>query len=268
MANAIFERSERLMGAEVMERLAAARVILFGVGGVGSWCAESLVRSGVGHLTIVDSDRVCVTNINRQLMATMRTVGEVKVVALRERLLQINPQADIMAVQEIYSPDTHDLFHIENYDYVIDAIDSLSNKMELIVRCTQKTERLKFFSSMGAALKMDPTQVRVSEFWEVDGCPLAAALRRRMRRQKRFPGKKFKCVWSPEVLENKGQVRGCGTAACMCPKNRLGGTRPDLDEHEWCSSKAQINGTMAHITAIMGFMLAGLIVMDITKQQR
>lgn len=263
MGNPIFNRTELLVGSATMERIASARVIVFGVGGVGSWCTESLVRSGIGHLTIVDSDRVCVTNVNRQLMATMRTVGEVKVEALRERLLQINPQADIQAVQEIYSPETHDIFHIEDYDYVVDAIDSLSNKMELILRCTEPVGPL-LFSSMGAALKMDPTQIRVTEFWQVDGCPLAAALRRRMRRQKRFPGRKFKCVWSPEVLENKGQVQGCGTAACLCPKNRLGGARPDLDEHEWCSTKAQINGTMAHITAIMGFTLAGLILEDLS----
>lgn len=266
MGNPIFNRTELLVGHEAMERIASARVIVFGVGGVGSWCAESLVRSGVGHLTVVDSDRVCVTNVNRQLMATMHTVGQVKVEALRERLLQINPQADIQAVQEIYSPVSHDSFHLEDYDYVVDAIDSLSNKMELIVRCTERRDGMPtLFSSMGAALKMDPTQVRVSEFWEVDGCPLAAALRRRMRRQRRFPGKKFKCVWSPEVLENRGRVQGCGTAACLCPKNIHGGARPDLDEHEWCSSKAQINGTMAHITAIMGFTLAGLIIKDLTR---
>lgn len=283
MSNPVFNRTELLVGTEAMNRIAQTRVIIFGVGGVGSWCAESLVRSGVGHLTVVDSDRVCITNINRQLMATMQTVGEVKVESLRERLLQINPQADITAVQEIYSCDTHDLFHLESYDFIIDAIDSLSNKMELILRCTEKPtcgDAQKhsgsqpgdaplrcpiFLSSMGAALKMDPTQIRVSEFWQVDGCPLAAALRRRMRRQKRFPKQKFLCVWSPEVLENRGRVQGCGTAACLCPKIRTGSPRPDLDQHEWCTSKAQINGTMAHITAIMGFTLAGLVMRNITE---
>ena len=116
---------------------------------------------------------------------------------------------------------------------------------------------------MGAALKMDPTQVRVSEFWEVDGCPLAAVLRRRMRKLKRFPGRKFKCVWSPEVLPNLGQARTCGTAACMCPKAEQGEGRADLLNHEWCTSKAQINGTTAHITAIFGFTLAGLVIQDL-----
>lgn len=267
----IHNRTRLLVGDSAMQRLAQARVILFGVGGVGSWCAESLVRSGIGHLTIVDSDLVCVTNINRQLMATSHTIGQVKVEALRERLLQINPKADVQAVQEIYCAQTYQQFALENYDYVIDAIDSLSNKMDLILHATSRSLTQdgghwpKLYSSMGAALKMDSTQIRVSEFWQVDGCPLAAALRRRMRRSHRFPGRKFQCVWSPEVLPNRGKTTACGTHQCMCPKGGAVG-RPDLASHEWCSSKAQINGSMVHITAIMGFTLSGLIVQDIVQR--
>jgi tRNA A37 threonylcarbamoyladenosine dehydratase len=265
---AILNRTTLLVGDAAMERIAAARVIIFGVGGVGSWCAESLVRSGIRSLTIVDSDRVCITNVNRQSMATTRTVGRVKVEALKERLLEINPAADITAVQEIFSADTADSFHLEEYDYIIDAIDSLKDKLELILRCTQKGQQPlpTFYSSMGAALKMDPTQVRVSEFWQVDGCPLAAVLRRRMRKQKRFPGRKFQCVWGPEVLPNLGQARSCGTDACMCPKAASGDGRADLLNHEWCSSKAQINGTTAHITALFGFTLAGLVIQDLYRK--
>ena len=229
-----------------MERITAARVIIFGVGGVGSWCAESLVRSGIRRITIVNSDRVCITNVNRQAMATTKTVGRVKVEAMKERLLEINPAAEIEAIQEIFSAETADNFHLEEYDYIIDAIDSLKDKLELIVRATDKIlVGPRLYSSMGAALKMNPTQVRVSEFWEVDGCPLAAVLRRRMRKLKRFPGRKFKCVWSPEVLPNLGQARTCGTDACMCPKAEKGEGRTDLLNHEWCTSKAQINGTSA-----------------------
>ena len=121
----IFSRSRRLLGDDVMDRLATARVIVFGVGGVGSWCAEALVRTGIRHLTIVDSDRVSVSNINRQLMATTRTVGQVKVDVLRERLLEINPDAEIDARQQIFTAETADSFHLEEYDYIIDAIDSL-----------------------------------------------------------------------------------------------------------------------------------------------
>ncbi len=267
---AILNRTALLVGDTAMERIAAARVIIFGVGGVGSWCAESLVRSGIRHLTIVDSDRVCITNVNRQAMATTSTVGRVKVEALKERLLDINPAAEITALQEIFSAETADGFHLDEYDYIVDAIDSLKDKLELILRCTQKPLPTihyplpTFYSSMGAALKMDPTQVHVSEFWKVDGCPLAAVLRRRMRKQKRFPGRKFKCVWGPEVLPNLGQARTCGTDACMCPKAQSGDGRADLLNHEWCTSKAQINGSMSHITAIFGFTLAGLIIQDLS----
>ena len=258
-----------------MERMGAARVIVFGVGGVGSWCAESLIRSGIRHLTIVDSDRVCVTNINRQAMATTRTVGRVKVDALRDKLQEINPYAEVTAIQELFSVETADRFPLVEYDYVIDCIDSLKDKLELIVRATANSSlithhsSLKFYSSMGAALKIDPTQVRVSEFWQVDGCPLAAVLRRRMRRQKRFPERKFQCVWSPEVLPNLGQqLRTCGSPACMCPKTDRGEGRADLLNHEWCSSKAQINGSLAHITAIFGFTLAGLVIKDIVSKNQ
>ena len=269
----IFDRTALLVGAAAMERLAQTRVIVFGVGGVGSWCAESLIRSGIGHLTVVDSDRVSTSNVNRQAMATSLTVGQVKVEALRERLLQIAPGADVQAMQEIYSAATAHLFPLQEYDYVIDAIDSLTNKMELIVRATDKAlvpaadgrRHPTLFSSMGAALKMDPTQVRVSEFWDVDGCPLAAALRRRMRRLKRFPGHKFRCVWSPEVLPNRGADEGFGIDKTLDDSSLRPSGRADLASHDWNSSKAQINGSMAHITAIMGFTLAGLVVQDVVK---
>ena len=219
--DAIFRRSELLLGNEVMERIAQKRVIIFGVGGVGSWCAESLVRSGISRLTIVDSDRVCITNINRQLMATTKTVGQVKV-----------------------------------------AIDSLKDKALLIMMATQISSS-KFFSSMGAALKMDPTRIRIAEFWKVQGDPLARALRKKFKSTNQFPKRKFLCVYSDELLTNRGHNATCGTERCMCPKAKLGPGDPSLLNHEWCSSKAQINGTMAHITAIFGFMLAGLVLEDI-----
>ena len=142
----IFNRTELLLGSEMMDVISAKRVIIFGVGGVGSWCAESLVRSGVEHLTVVDSDRVCVTNINRQLMATCRTIGKVKVDALKDRLHEINPTADIEAIQEIYSEETAASFHLEQYDYIIDCIDSLKDKISLLLTATQYPATV--FSSM------------------------------------------------------------------------------------------------------------------------
>jgi tRNA A37 threonylcarbamoyladenosine dehydratase len=259
----LFRRTQLLVGDAAMQDLCKAKVIIFGVGGVGSWCAESLVRSGVMDITIVDSDRVCVTNINRQLMATTRTVGMVKVEALKERLLDINPSAKVTPLQMIYSEETADSFNLDDYDYVVDAIDSLKDKALLILRAT--ASKAKFVSSMGAALKLDPTKIAVAEFWKVQGCPLARALRQRFKRNKQFPKRKFMCIYSPELVNNRGENHTCGTATCLCPKAQVGPGDPNLVNHEWCSSKAQINGTMAHTTAIFGFMLAGLIVQDILK---
>ena len=262
---AIFRRTELLLGEETMQRIASKRVIIFGVGGVGSWCAESLVRSGIRQLTIVDSDRVCITNINRQLMATAKTVGQVKVEVLRERLLSINPSAEITAMQQIFCEETAESFELESYDYVIDAIDSLKDKALLILLACQKG--VTFFSSMGAALKLDPMRIKVTEFWKVQGDPLARALRNRFKRNKQYPSRKFQCVYSDELLQNKGTNATCGTEECVCPKAKSGPGNPSLLNHEWCSTKAQINGTVSHVTAIFGLMLAGLVMQDIVKQE-
>ena len=232
---AIFRRAELLFGDEGMSRIAEKRVIIFGVGGVGSWCAESLVRSGIRKLTIVDSDCVSVTNINRQLMATTKTVGQVKVDALKERLLTINPSAEITALQQVFNAETASQFGLEEYDYIIDAIDSLKDKALLILLACQT--KAKLFSSMGAALKLDPTRIKTAEFWKVTGDPLARALRNRFKRDKQFPKRKFQCVYSDELLENKMPI--------------------DPDDKG--------NGSIVHITAIFGMMLAGLVIQDATK---
>ncbi len=256
----IYHRTNLLLGASMMQKLASVKVIIFGIGGVGSWCAESLVRTGIINLTIVDSDRICVTNVNRQLHATTKTVGQVKVEVLKQRLLDINPHANIQAIQKIYSSETSDDFKLDSYDYIIDGIDSLSNKIHLIREAT-KTDAV-FFSSMGASLKIDPTRIQVAEFWKVNGCPLASMVRKKIR-QGELPAKKFLCVFSNEIIENRGEVASCGTDACLCPKSMHAPGDPDLANHEWCSMKAKINGTTAHITAIFGFTLAGLLIKSI-----
>ena len=243
MSSPSFIRTERLVGAEAMDRISRARVLLFGVGGVGSWCAEGLVRSGISHLTIVDSDDVAPSNINRQLMAIVRSVGRPKVEALKERLLEINPEAEITALKETYSDGNHSDFHMDEYDFIIDAIDSLKDKASLILRAT--ATRAKFYSSMGAALKTDPQKVRVAEFWDVRGCPLGSALRKKLRREKTLPSKPFLCVYDEEVLENLGEAT----------------EEPD-------HGKAVVNGTMAHITAIFGFTLSGLVLQDIINDDK
>ena len=160
----IFNRTSLLLGDDVMGNIYQKRVIIFGLGGVGSWCAESLVRSGIKELVLVDSDRVCVTNVNRQLMATTKTVGQVKVDVLKKRLLEINPHANIVALQDIYEEANTDNFQLGTFDYIIDAIDSLENKMQLLWHATRT--KATVFSSMGAALKMDPTRIKVAESWK------------------------------------------------------------------------------------------------------
>lgn len=250
MNNDLFNRTELLLGSEAMKRIQSKRVIIFGLGGVGSWCAECLVREGIMHITLVDSDVVCITNCNRQLMATTKTIGEPKVEALRKRLLEINPEADIVALQKNYSEETANDFNIETYDYVIDAIDSLKDKISLILQatnCPKKSEQgVSFFSSMGAALRIDPTKVRVSEFWKIKGDPLAAAMRSSMRKHKHFPARKFLCVHSEEQpLPNLGKA---------------------LQDGSKTFNKVQTNGSLAHITAIFGMTLAGLVIQDIYQQ--
>ena len=248
-----FERVELLLGEEVMNRIRNSRVIIFGVGGVGSWCAESLVRSGIGHLTMVDSDLVSETNINRQLMATTATVGQIKVNVLKDRLLEINPDANIMAEQKVYNKENSESFCLDKYDYIIDAIDSLEHKIHLIQTAT-RTDAV-FFSSMGAALKMDMSRIKTAEFWKVQGCPLAAALRRKFRKME-MPAKKFICVYSDEVLQNRG-------TEVVIDKSNI---EEDIEHPDWNAKKAKISGTIAHITAAFGFNLAALVLDDIYKR--
>ena len=269
LSSSIFNRTSLLLGDDVMENIYKKRVIIFLLFFFGSWCAESLIRSGIQELVLVDSDRVCITNVNRQLMATPKTVGQVKVEVLKKRLLEINPHAKIIALQDIYEAANTEKFELDTFDYIIDAIDSLENKMQLLYHASKT--KATVFSSMGAALKMDPTRIKVAEFWKVSGCPLGRALRDKFKRKKLFPKKKIMCVYSDELLKNRGKSTSCGTDACMCPKVRHERSEAELQnenlvDHEWCSTKAQINGTMAHATAIFGFMIAGLVMQDIYQK--
>lgn len=239
MENQSFDRTALLVGNEAMERISGARVIVFGLGGVGSWAAECLVRTGVRQITLVDSDRVSVSNINRQMPATSETVGMIKTEATKKRLLEINPTAEVQTLTLFYDADSASAIDLTEYDYIIDAIDSLKDKALLILNATRSGKKL--YSSMGAALKMDPTRIRTGEFHTVKGCPLARALRQRFKRENTYPSRKFTCVYSDELLENKGFTS------------------------ETCEYKARINGSLCHITAIFGMMLAGEIIKDICR---
>ena len=203
--NEFFSRSEALLGSEAMRRLAEARVLVVGVGGVGSWCAEALVRTGLGHITLVDDDVVAESNVNRQCPATAATVGRAKVEAMAERLRAINPDCDITALCERYpcSP-----FPVP-CSLVIDAIDSVDCKAELILGATEAG--VPIVSSMGAALRLDPTKVKVTRFEKVEGDGLARALRLRFKKSGRFPAAKFSCVWSAEVAVGGAPRTSCPT---------------------------------------------------------
>lgn len=252
----MFDRTARIVGRGGLDALGRVSVIIFGVGGVGSWAAETLVRTGVARLTIVDADRVAPSNINRQLPALASTVGEVKVDALRRRLLDINPEASVTAVHGLYTSGTASGYDLAAYDYVLDCIDSLSDKALLIINATRAMadgsrcgHAVRFFSSMGAALKMDPSRIAVAEFWNVKGCPLAAALRRRFKRSSVYPVRKFKCVYSDELVTNSPDYTETDGASA--------GTDDAMDFH-----KAATNGSMMHITSIFGIILASLVVRD------
>ena len=257
---AIYQRSALLLGSLSLQKLYEQKVIIFGVGGVGSWCAESLLRSGVHNLTLVDSDCVCLSNCNRQLMATSQTIGQPKVEALRDRLLSINPQARIHALCQTYSHETAQDFHLENFDYVIDAIDSLVEKALLIRQVTALTKaqgKPCLLSSMGAALRVDPTRIRVNEFWKIEGDPLARALRNKFRREKHYPSCKFLCVHSLETpLSNQGTLPEQGRAP-----------QTDADHQDWHDRKVHTNGSLCPITGIFGMTLSGLLLQQVCTNQ-
>ena len=225
MEESIFQRTEILLGEATMNRLKQTRVILFGLGGVGSWCAESLIRTGIGHLTIVDFDRVMPSNINRQLPATTETIGELKTSVLKKRLQSINPNAEIVDIPKRYDEASSASFQLDMYDYIIDAIDHVDCKIHLILTATQTNAT--FFSSMGAAQKLSISHIQTAEFWKVNGCPLGKRLRKKMKRAETIPGRKFICVFSNE---ERGDT----------PK-----------------------GTVMHITAAFGLTLASLVIQEI-----
>lgn len=207
-----FSRSAALLGEAAMERLAAARVLVVGVGGVGGWCAEALARTGVGHIAVMDDDVVAESNLNRQCPATVSSIGRMKVDAMRERLLAINPVADVYARAERFTGAED----IDGYDAVVDAIDSVDCKAALVLKATEKG--VPIFSSMGAALRTDPTKVKVTRFDKVSGDGLARALRRRFREGGRgLP--KFECVWSeepPRACESRGSLMQVTATFGMC----------------------------------------------------
>ena len=200
----MFTRTIQLIGEEGFAALQCARVILFGVGGVGGWCAETLLRTGIGHLTIVDFDKVDTTNLNRQIVATAANIGQNKVQEMQKRLLSIAPEADVQAIDCQYNSETANSFDLAQYDIVIDAIDMVDCKALLLYNAT--VAGCHVYSSMGAGRKLKAQNIRTAEFWKVQGCPLARALRTKMKKAGLLPKSKIQCVYSEEIAGEQGTI--------------------------------------------------------------
>ncbi|MBN1534909.1 MAG: tRNA threonylcarbamoyladenosine dehydratase [Spirochaetes bacterium] len=252
----ITQRTALLLGPATMEMIRLARVMLVGLGGVGSWCAEGLVRSGVVDITIVDHDTICATNINRQVQAMAGNIGEPKVGALAKRLAAISPWAKISALQTVFDEDSCDSFKLGQYDYVVDAIDSVGSKVLLIERCV--TLGVPVYSSMGAAGKSDPSLIRTGLLRETTVCPLARMVRRNLRRAKIDAD--IPCVYSTErsTSPRRGETYD--------PASHDSGGAPGEETPQPGRGDTLINGSLVHITAVFGFMLAGLVINDISRR--
>jgi tRNA A37 threonylcarbamoyladenosine dehydratase len=234
-----FNRISLLIGDKGLEKLKDSNVLVFGAGGVGSWAAEALVRSGIGKIGIIDNDVICASNINRQIEATSLTLGQTKASALKKRLLEINPECEITAWDELFTRENAAVFGIETADYVIDAIDTMNHKLDLIeIVCKTKA---KLFSSMGMALKLNPLKIKMASIWKTDVCPLARLVRQGLRKRM-FTGD-FTVVYSDENVREQIQT--------------------EEENNTYIPGQKRINGSIVTITASAGFLLASLVINDI-----
>lgn len=245
-----FSRTELLLGKEAMEKLASARVAIFGIGGVGGYAAEGLVRSGIGALDLIDDDKVCLTNLNRQIIATRKTVGKYKVDVMQERILEINPNAAVTTYKTFYTPETSGEFDFTRYDYIVDAIDTVTGKIEMIVRADQANTPI--ISSMGAGNKLNPTAFEVTDIYKTSVCPLARVMRRELKAR---GIRKLKVVYSkePAMTPIESGENSC-SGHCVCPPGTA----------RTCTRRRQIPGSMAFVPSVAGLIIAGEIVKDLT----
>lgn len=246
-----FSRTQLLLGKENMERLAKARVAVFGIGGVGGYTVEALARSGVGTFDLIDDDKVCLTNINRQIIATMKTIGKYKVDVAKERILSINPKATVNTYQTFYLPETADQFDFTQYDYVVDAIDTVTGKIQLVMAAQEAG--VPIISSMGAGNKMDPTAFEVADIYKTSVCPLAKVMRRELKKR---GVKKLKVVYSKEkaMTPIDDPTISC-RLHCVCPP----------DAARTCLERRQIPGSNAFVPSVVGLIIGGEVIKDLTK---
>ena len=248
-----FSRTQLLFGKEAMERLYNARVAVFGVGGVGGYTVEALARSGIGTLDLIDDDKVCLTNINRQIIATRKTVGKYKVDVMTERILEINPDAKVEARKCFYLPENAHEFDFSEYDYVVDAVDTVTAKLEIIMRA--KECNVPVISCMGAGNKLDPTKFEVADIYKTTVCPLARVMRRELKKR---GVKKLKVVYSKEQPTRPIEDMSISCRQhCVCP--------PGTDRK--CTERRDIPGSIAFVPSVAGLILAGEVVKDLTINQ-
>lgn len=246
-----FSRTQLLIGQDGMEKLANARVAIFGIGGVGGYVCEALVRSGVGKFDLIDDDRVCLTNLNRQIHATHRTVGQYKTDVMKARMLDINPHAEINVHKCFYLPENADQFSFDQYDYIVDAVDTVTAKIEIIMRAQR--DNVPIISAMGAGNKMDASRFQIADIYDTKVCPLARVMRRELKKRN---VKKLKVVYSDEqpVRPLEDMSISC-RAHCICPSDT---------EHK-CTDRRDIPGSTAFVPAVAGLLIAGEIVKDLSE---
>lgn len=246
-----FSRTALLFGKEAMDKLQNSRVAVFGIGGVGGYVCEALVRSGVYHFDLIDDDQVCLTNLNRQIIATRKTVGQYKVDVMRERILEINPDADVSVHKCFFLPENADEFPFEEYDYVVDAVDTVTAKIELVMKAQEKG--VPIISSMGAGNKLDPSAFKVADIYKTRVDPLARVMRREMKKR---GVKKLKVVYSEE--DPKRPIENMAVSCrnnCICPPGA---------QHK-CTERRDIPGSTAFVPSVAGLIIAGEVIKDLIK---
>ena len=248
-----FSRTQLLLGPEAMQKLSHSRVAVFGIGGVGGYTVEALARSGIGALDLIDDDRVCLTNINRQILATRKTVGKYKVDVAAERIGEINPRCTVRTYKTFFLPDTAAQFDFSQYDYVVDTIDTVSGKIQLVLAA--KAVGTPIISAMGAGNKLDPTAFRVSDLFKTRTDPLARVMRRELKKR---GVEHLKVVWSDEqpIRPLEDLSISC-RAHCICP--------PGTKRH--CTDRRDIPGSTAFVPSVAGLIIAGEVVKDLCRTQ-
>lgn len=246
-----FSRTELLFGKEAMDKLAGSKVAVFGIGGVGGYVCEALVRSGVGAFDLIDDDKVCLTNLNRQIIATMSTVGKYKTDVMRDRMLDINPKVDVEVHKCFFLPENADDFPWDSYDYVVDAVDTVTAKIALVMKCKEKN--IPIISSMGAGNKLDGSQFKVADIYKTNVCPLAKVMRRELKKR---GVKKLKVVYSEEI-----PTRPIEDMAISCRNNCI---CPPGAEHK-CTERRDIPGSVAFVPSVAGLIIAGEVAKDLIR---